>query len=700
MNIKYFYEFKGTDNVLNRVEILCNETVTAKEITASKTPFIIEYPEVKKLEAVQASGATLELISKQIFQFTDLHTDNMQGYLLKFYRASSLYWIGWLDSELYKENLSSFPPYPVTFSGSDFNVLERLKFRDTTDSRYTDITPLLTQLKRCFDKLALPFNKLYIGCSTVPDGITLSVSETALHKLYIQSSNFYDEDGEPMTCREVVESILEPFGLMLVQRDASIYIYDYNTIKAGGVMKCYNFNTLAYVGDTETNTILGDLPAIGFASADSSLGYEEMINNVEITSSMYATLPFAEAEVNKTNIALISEIGGGDGYRKETYRQCEGWDGFGDFILYTKKDDNNSLIGASCGYNPNTLSVIPAYRIQSDEYVFRSEKEYYLNIKLEAYVNTKNNPFDDNESVFENGDAKGILLRCNAYIKDITGKPYKYYTNADFISGWTKCGQDGTFPEGKCILLFCNKQVKDGNVLNKWVANSDQRIIYYVGGGFITTIRDKDYGAGLNIPMPEAATISGFVNFEITNYASIEDPSKTNGMPYPKDKVKNILFNNVSIGIKDSNENDVSNTDYEFKSYVNKKVATDFEKKDLKVVSCNEDMLPVGKGNILKYVTDHYELQLSFTRAGQTDILERLLMCSIHSNFTTKNRVISVDIKMGDNPAMRTVTYNGIIDTPGMLVTGSVLDFSTAVTRITAVDFSGDTAKLSSIAYE
>ena len=35
MNIKYFYEFKGQDNILNRVEILTNKTAVAQEITVS-----------------------------------------------------------------------------------------------------------------------------------------------------------------------------------------------------------------------------------------------------------------------------------------------------------------------------------------------------------------------------------------------------------------------------------------------------------------------------------------------------------------------------------------------------------------------------------------------------------------------------------------------------------------------------------------
>ena len=151
---------------MNRVEILTTDVAVPQEITVSYTPFVLEYSRVKKLEPIQGSGATLGLISNTIFQFESLHTDDMQKYLVKFFRDGALYWMGWLDPELYEENLALYPPYPVEFTAADFNVLERLKFNESSGKSYADIVPLITQLKRCFDKLELPFDKLYIGCTT------------------------------------------------------------------------------------------------------------------------------------------------------------------------------------------------------------------------------------------------------------------------------------------------------------------------------------------------------------------------------------------------------------------------------------------------------------------------------------------------------------------------------------------------------
>lgn len=89
MNIKYYHDFIGADDVVNRFEILQSSSTTPEIIKAAPDAFALEYLEVKKLEPVQGSQATLKLISERNFQFLDLHTDDMQKYLIKFYGQAS-----------------------------------------------------------------------------------------------------------------------------------------------------------------------------------------------------------------------------------------------------------------------------------------------------------------------------------------------------------------------------------------------------------------------------------------------------------------------------------------------------------------------------------------------------------------------------------------------------------------------------------
>lgn len=707
MNVKYYHDFIGADDVLNRFEILQSSSVTPKLIEASPDAFSVEYLDVKKLEPVQGSQATLKLISESNFQFIDLHTDNMQEYLVKFYRAGKLYWLGYLDSELYNENLTDNAPYPVEFSAADFNILDRQKFLNGGEKAYSDIASFVTQLKRCFDQLGIPFQKLYIGCSTVPEGISMTTSETALHVLYIQSANFYDEDNEPMSCREVVESILQPLGLMMVQRDASVYIYDLNTVKAGGVMKCYDFATLAYVGDTAVNVQLGDIGEIGTMSTNASLGFEEMINNVTITSSLYADKENVNINLEEDKLSEKIDISrppiASFFYNKS--EQIENLNG-GYFAVYNNKymapySEKEQIIGCYAKYQPTPSSVLPLFRINSKRYITKVEPTitsgdnsgdryidypYLINIKVSVYASTSNQPL-----LIEGTEPKKsevLKVYCNLYAMSDKGEISSYYDNTGDTAKWIPATSN-TLIQGKCILFFCKEKV-EGSMLNNWVINSSY---VYVPERVtdIMLVTGHAKGAFMN---PD---VSGSLVFEITNKSEVGNLISGNILT---GGVSMLLFDKISIDVISSNGESPSTDDYEFKSYINKNVESDYEEVTLKCISANEDKSPIGRANILKKIDNHYELQLSYTRSGQTDILERLLMCTIHSNFTTKNKAISIDIKMTDNPALRYVTYNDVLQSNGMYITGAILDFHNAKTTIKAVEFSADVDKLSNIPYE
>lgn len=705
MNIAYYYEFKGLDKVLNRVEILTADSVAAKEITGTGTPFVLNYTDVKKLEPIQGAGATIGIVSHELFEFVPLHTDDMQKYMVRMYRNGSLYWLGWLDPELYDEQLSDYPPYPVEFTAADFNVMERLKYRDASENRYTDVATMITHLKRCFDKLGLPFQKLYIGCTTTANGITLSASETPLHALYVMSANFYDEDGEPMTCREVVESILQPFGLMMVQKDANIYIYDYNTVANGLPMKRYDFASWSYEAEETPVFNIGDLKTIGFMSTSGQYGFEEMYNNVTITSSLYADSVQMDAEIDEETAS--------DPFRPQIpqlntfyYRSSDAIenlksDGF--FVIFNERNlssyvgETNSVSGCYVYYTPDALPVEPLFRVRYPNYITKVESEerkppFYINLKVEAYPSTTSQPLLQQKA--ENVANSGVLKAfCNLYCTDETGKVTAYYDNtSDRERGWKTVANVESIEQGKCVLWFSTDNT-DNSILDTWTTNGNK--VNPMDKPDISTVGldSSLVGQGLYCP-PE---VSGFLVFEITNKNILLNPVSENRVD--ENKIIMILFNSISIRVTDTEGNTSSTDDYEFKSYVNKKVKSDFEDITLKCISANEEKAPIGKANIMKKTDNNYDFQLSYTRSGQTDILERLLMCTIHSNYTQKNEQFGCTVKLKGNPVMGYVSYQSVLD-GSYWVSGAEIDFRRATMSLSCVGYSPDTAKLSSIPYE
>lgn len=691
MNVKYYYEFKGHDDILNRVEILTTDVAVPQEITVSYTPFVLEYSQVKKLEPIQGSGATLGLISNTIFQFESLHTDDMQKYLVKFFRDGALYWMGWLDPELYEENLALYPPYPVEFTAADFNVLERLKFNESSGKSYADIVPLITQLKRCFDKLGLPFDKLYIGCSTTPEGVMMTATETALHVLYIQSANFYDEDNKPMSCKEVIESILEPFGLIMAQRDASIYIYDYNTVMLGLKMKMYDFKTFIYRSDESVSFILGDVAEIGFRSSNSPYGFEDMINNVSITSSIYAVNNYLKYEVKAENLRKLVSTSDQTSYTLKIYDECAPWTG-NNFLLYESKADKSSLLGAKFNYTANDKAVNDRVFKNEDIYLIQTDKNNYIRIKANAYVNALDNPFDT-DIIIDDERTRVMEIFSDLILTDIDGTPLMYYDNTYYRDmGWRDITKNGFVPN-RYIMAFASlsPSYSKSRIANKWITNSG---MIKLSLGTVAISRDND-GEKIKLPF-----MSGLIKLQL-KYAIISDGQYENEPKiYPADKVKSILVKDVDISLENENGDPFNTDDYEFVSYINKNVVSDYRDVSLKCISANEDEIPIGKGNILKKSGEFYGLNLSFARAGQVNILERLLLCTIHSNYTRKNKIFTVDIKTTDNPAMRYSTLKSRWPDDKFLTAGCRIDFNRAITNLTVYNFSEDVDKLSEIPYE
>lgn len=694
MNRVYYNEFKGLDGILNRVEILSEVSGIDEYVKTGKSPFVLRYADVMKLDPVHTAQATIHLISQYDFQFISLHTDDMQGYRVDFYRGGILFWTGWLDSELYNEVLSKSSPYEVEFSASDFNITERLKYINDSDAKYSDIVPVMTHIKRCLDKLKLPFGKIYIGCTTTIGGISLNSSETALHKSYVTSSNFYDEDGKPMSCREVLDNCLRPFALMMVQKDGNVYVYDYNTIKKGLPMKRFDFSSMTYEDEEFVDFYYGNALDIGIMSSDGDYGFEEMFNNVTITSSLYAAKDGVFSyDVEEDNLADLISTSDNAGYVLKKYGSCPPWKE-GRFLRYENKRNTgaDALIGAEMIYTGDSSAINQwSFDGKNVFIIGNTDAKNYLRIKAQAYVNTRDDPFDTD--IVEDDERTGVMgIYGDLVLYDSMGTPVMYYDNSyRFDEGWKDVtGSD--VPLGKFILTYVSlsetASASTSRIANQWLTNGQNMSL----GESLSSSRDQ---AGNRLIAPP---VSGYLVMRM-RYCVIKRLVLDKEEIFPADRVKNILIDHVSMNFENDKGDSLNTDDYEFKSYINKKVASDFEEITLKCISANEDNVPTSKASILKKDGNNYKFQLSFTRSNQTDILERLLMCTVHSNFSQKNERFSVDVKLIGNPALSYLRYSPVLSGE-YLVTGCDLDFRLSIAKLSAVGYSDDTAKLSDIPYD
>lgn len=260
-HLRYTGEFLSVSGVVWRVEILQEAeaefaTVGALEFPADE-PLVIEWDNKSKEEVICGATATLKIISPGDRTYEDLYSIDVGRVRLDVYRNNALYWSGCIDTEFYEEPYEQLNGYEVSLTFSDFGVLGRLKYD-------------LANMRTLYDIVSYCIGRCGINCGGIDDSlISTSLTPTGsafkLSDIKVRSDNFYDEDGEALTLAEVIEGILQPLALRIVQRAGKVYVYDINGLYTKATQK-----QIVWDGSSQT------------------MGTDVVYNNAKITWSTYA----------------------------------------------------------------------------------------------------------------------------------------------------------------------------------------------------------------------------------------------------------------------------------------------------------------------------------------------------------------------------------------------------------------------------
>lgn len=252
-------EFMSVGGVRWRVDLLMDASWGATvPLEFDIDPLTIEWAEESKEKPICGSTATLNIISPGDRTFSRLYTESAVGVQMKVFRQGRLYWSGHIDTEFYEEPYITNKGYTVTLTFSDFGVLDRLQY-DMQGKKTIAQLVKSSLLRSGFSYEAV--DTTLISGTALASGL---VPKTPFLDLLVESSNFYDEDGEALTLREVLEGILQPLALRMVQRAGKIWLYDLN-----GLHGCE------------------DSKQIDWQSTDQMLSTDKIYNSVKVTWSPY-----------------------------------------------------------------------------------------------------------------------------------------------------------------------------------------------------------------------------------------------------------------------------------------------------------------------------------------------------------------------------------------------------------------------------
>lgn len=259
--LRYTGEFVSVAGVVWRVEILQEAdaefaTIGSLEFPADE-PLVIEWGNKSKEEVICSSIATLKILSPGDRTYEDLYSIEVGRVRMDVYRDNALYWSGCIDTEFYEEPYETLNGYEVSLTFGDFGVLDRLKYD------LADMQKLYAIIDYCVGMCGINYGG--IDESLISTSLSPSGSAMSLHSLKVRSDNFYDEDGEASTLAEVIEGILQPLALRMVQRCGKVYVYDLNGLYTKGAVRQVEWD-----GDSQT------------------MGVDKVYNNAKITWNTYA----------------------------------------------------------------------------------------------------------------------------------------------------------------------------------------------------------------------------------------------------------------------------------------------------------------------------------------------------------------------------------------------------------------------------
>lgn len=519
-HLRYSGEFVSISGVGWRIDIMQEAdkpfaTVGSLEFPANE-PLVIEYGRKDKENVICGSTATLRIISPGDRTYEDLYTIETGRIRMDVYRDQSLYWSGIIDPEFYEEPYEKFDEYEVVLTFSDFGILSRLTYG------LSGMHSLLSIVRHIIDCSGILYRKIDTSLISTQclDG------RSSIGGLSVRSENFIDEDGVASTLDEVLEGILQPLALRIVQRYGDIFLYDLNGLYQNGIGK-----TIAWYGDSQT------------------MGTDKVANNIVVSFSPYSSAEMCSGDLVYGGRYDVGHVYlGGIDQNDPEYGNYFSY--LPDYSMYSNKPDvdiDNNLIdftifthgkgsgvksiGDGCQYchilpvlgsTTETTGIAYAYRIGfasletgipqwkihrgvphaslngnseilTTNRVFLPEldkinsQKYKIRIAEEILIDARYNPFSGSTNKNEESNDK-MLKICSAFVfipvritlYDDAGKALYHYCNRDIaragfngdLAYCTGKWIEGADPGGDCWLEYYNPDdlVEDAGIRG-WKAN-------------------------------------------------------------------------------------------------------------------------------------------------------------------------------------------------------------------------------------
>lgn len=262
MAVKYFSEYKDPENVDYRIEISSDSFIG--ESTQIGAHAILEYPEIDDItDPIRGSSLKLILEADTTLTFEDIYTVSEQVYKITLTRNSQIIFVGWINPDgIYQDFVND--KWNIELDCSDgLAYLENLAYDTYATSvvtkRAKEILIIAEALKKTGLELDINCYTSFVESRNTP--ITGASTDGDFNYVCINQKRFIKDDNQTnLSCKEVLEAILQKYKAFITQYNGQWYIIDILTHLNESSINYYKYNYLGvYQGllTHDNNFILG-----------------------------------------------------------------------------------------------------------------------------------------------------------------------------------------------------------------------------------------------------------------------------------------------------------------------------------------------------------------------------------------------------------------------------------------------------------
>ena len=284
----YFMDFEG---FLHSVSFITNPRSNAygNIALAGNSPVIVSYTESGKLyEPLRTSTCTVKVVSSSYLM--NLYSGKARGtqVVLKNEETGEVEWCGFMQPNLYNQGFVNCVE-EIEFVASDcISTLQYLRYEHLYDYNgpmivnYKEIIDYIMDECKMIDSYIFT-QKLYTDSE--------EVKVIDFDKFFISENNFYSEEGEAWTLKEVLEETCKYFGFVCFQWGNSIYFMDYDEYQNNKQMNGIKYARDGYYWKGPEYVLISNEPnAIveeSYRETGADISLDDIFNKVSVNCNYY-----------------------------------------------------------------------------------------------------------------------------------------------------------------------------------------------------------------------------------------------------------------------------------------------------------------------------------------------------------------------------------------------------------------------------